>query len=94
MKRQILLSLAFSALAANAFAMPVAQTHNMLAEGGSDHVIKQDRFTQEGSDRTLNRVAQDGSDRTLERLSQDGSDRTLDRLAQDGSDYVRAQHDS
>lgn len=98
MKRQLLLSLAFSVIAANAIAMPAApeqvsgqavphtsiasEALNTLAEGGADHVIKQDRF------------AQDGSDRTLNRLAQDGSERTLYRLAQDGSDYVRAQHES
>jgi hypothetical protein len=109
MKSPIILGLTFSLLAANVFAMPAAEHTplgeiapvsaivlplNSLAEGGSDHVIKQDRFAQDGSERTLNRVAQDGSERTLNRVAQDGSERTLNRVAEDGSDHVRAQHQS
>ncbi|NWN50329.1 hypothetical protein HT121_23375, partial [Pseudomonas sp. MAFF 301514] len=44
MKRQILLSLAFSVLAANAFAHPV------VAEGGSDRLIES-RVAEGGADR-------------------------------------------
>ena len=97
MKSQLILSIAFSALAANAFAQPLTQSaaqhqapqavlQHLMAEGGSDRVLH--RVAQDGSERTLNRVAQDGSDRTLNRVAQDGSDRTLNRVAQDGSDHV------
>ena len=71
MKTQIILSIAFSVLAANAFAdvtHPTQQTSHTAS-----HMVAQD-----GSDRTLNRVAQDGSDRTLNRVAQDGSDHVLD----------------
>ena len=48
MKRQILLSLAFSVLAANAFAHPV------VAEGGSDRLIERTgRVAEGGSDRLV-----------------------------------------
>ena len=61
MKRQILLSLAFSVLAANAFAHPV------VAEGGADRLIE-NRVAESGSDRLIeNRVAEGGSDRLIER---------------------------
>ena len=57
MKRQILLSLAFSVLAANAFAHPI------VAEGGSDRLIES-RVAESGSDRLLERrVAEGGADR-------------------------------
>ncbi|SFX09637.1 hypothetical protein SAMN03159352_00328, partial [Pseudomonas sp. NFACC43] len=49
MKRQVILSLAFSVLAANAFA---ASSHPVVAEGGSDRLIE-------------NRVAEGGSDRLI-----------------------------
>ena len=97
MKSQLILSIAFSVLAANAFAQPLTQSvdqhqaqqgvvKQLMAEGGSDRVLH--RLAQDGSDRTMNRVAQDGSDRALNRVAQDGSDRTLIRVAQDGSDHV------
>ena len=73
MKRQLLLSLSLSILAANAFALPAADQHlsaearsgsapisqspNTLAEGGSDRLIEQ----------RTNRVAEGGSDRLIER---------------------------
>lgn len=86
MKSPLLLSLALSVLAANAFAQPVSQQpianaavhqQQLIVEGGSDHVLKQDRFAEGGSDRTLqNRVAQDGSDHVLQnRVAEGGSDR-------------------
>ncbi|SFB35866.1 hypothetical protein SAMN03159488_03247, partial [Pseudomonas sp. NFIX10] len=51
MKRQVILSLAFSVLAANVFA---ASSQPVVAEGGSDRLIE-------------NRVAEGGADRLLER---------------------------
>ena len=81
MKSQIILSIAFSVLAANAFANdtnPITHTH-----AAPSHVTTQ---------YDTNRVAQDGSDRTLNRVVQNDSDRTLNRVAQDGSDYVLASH--
>jgi hypothetical protein len=70
MKRQILLSLAFSVLAANAFAHPV------VAEGGSDRLIES-RVAEGGSDRLLERrIAEGGADRLQERgLAEGGADR-------------------
>ena len=70
MKRQILLSFAFSVLAANAFAHPV------VAEGGSDRLIES-RVAEGGSDRLLDRrVAEGGADRLQERgLAEGGADR-------------------
>ncbi|HEK1770964.1 TPA: hypothetical protein SMR47_004939, partial [Pseudomonas putida] len=72
MKRQLLLSLSLSILAANAFALPAADQHlsaearsssavisqplKMVAEGGSDRLIERN-----------NRVAEGGSDRLIER---------------------------
>ena len=57
MKRQILLSLAFSVLAANAFAHPV------VAEGGSDRLIES-RVAEGGADRLKDRgLAEGGADR-------------------------------
>jgi hypothetical protein len=65
MKRQILLGIAFSVLAVNAFAAKPAQT--MIAEGGSDRLIEQ-RVAEGGSDRLQERrVAEGGSDRLIER---------------------------
>lgn len=74
MKRQLLLSLSLTLLAANAFAVPateqnlsaeardsatvISQPLNTLAEGGSERVL----------DRS-NRVAEGGSDRLIERNS-------------------------
>ena len=51
MKRQILLSIAFSVFAVNAFA--ASSAHPVVAEGGSDRLIE-------------NRVAEGGSDRLIE----------------------------
>ncbi|MNF89304.1 hypothetical protein D3C85_590410 [compost metagenome] len=69
MKRQIILSLAFSVLAANAFAASQAQPaidtqlQPVIVEGGSDRLI-QNRIAEGGSDRLQqNRVAEGGSDR-------------------------------
>jgi hypothetical protein len=88
MKRQILLSLAFSVLAANAFAHPV------VAEGGSDRLIE-NRVAEGGSDRLMeNRVAEGGSDRLLEkRVAEGGSDRLMEnRVAEGGSDRLMENH--
>ncbi|MCY1390773.1 hypothetical protein D9M71_55960 [compost metagenome] len=68
MKRQMLLSLTLSLLAANAFAIPateqnisaeakpsteVSQPLGNLAEGGSDRTLQRDRFAEGGSDRLI-----------------------------------------
>lgn len=59
MKRQILLSLAFSVLAANAFA------HPMVAEGGADR-LQERGLAEGGADRLQERgLAEGGSDRLL-----------------------------
>ena len=73
MKSQLLLSLAFSVLAANAFA---ATSHNAIAEGGSDRLIES-RIAADGSDRLKgNQIAADGSDRLKgNQVAADGSDR-------------------
>ena len=64
MKRQLILSFAFSVLAANVFAASSAQP--VVAEGGSDRMI-QNRVAEGGSDRLIqNRVAEGGSDRLIE----------------------------
>ena len=68
MKRQIILGLAFSVLAANVFAaqahsVNTAQHQPVIAEGGSDR-LQQNRVAEGGSDRLQqNRVAEGGSDR-------------------------------
>ncbi|MBM3110659.1 hypothetical protein H8F21_25695 [Pseudomonas sp. P66] len=99
MKRQLLLSLSLSILAANAFAIPaseqsltaesrtsttvISQPLNPLAEGGSDRLLERN-----------NRVAEGGSDRLLERnnrVAEGGSDRLLERnvrVAEGGSDRL------
>ena len=65
MKRQILLSIAFSVFAVNAFAATPPRT--MIAEGGSDKLIES-RLAEGGSDRLIERrVAEGGSDRLIER---------------------------
>ena len=67
MKRQTLLSIAFSVFAVNAFAANSAQP--VVAEGGSDRLIE-------------SRVAEGGSDRLLEkRVSEGGSDRLIESRA-------------
>lgn len=70
MKRQLLLSLAFSVLAANAFAHPV------VAEGGADR-LQGNHVAENGSDRLQERrIAEGGADRLQERgLAEGGSDR-------------------
>ena len=88
MKRQTLLSIAFSVFAVNAFAATSAQP--VVAEGGSDRLIES-RVAEGGSDRLIeNRVAADGSDRLIEnRVAADGSDRLIEnRVAADGSDRL------
>ncbi len=86
MKRQLLLSLSLSILAANAFALPAADQHltaearssaaeiaqplKTLAEGGSDRLIERSA-----------RVAEGGSDRLIEhsrRVAEGGSDRLIE----------------
>ncbi|MGH8393660.1 MAG: hypothetical protein ACRESN_15600, partial [Pseudomonas sp.] len=66
MKRQLLLSLAFSVLAVSAFTQPA------LAEGGADRLMDS-RVAEGGSDRMLERrVAEGGSHRLLERRVAEG----------------------
>ena len=50
MKRQVLLSIAFSVFAANAFAATSAQP--VVAEGGSDRLLER-RVAEGGSDRLI-----------------------------------------
>jgi hypothetical protein len=88
MKRQILLSIAFSVFAVNAFAATSA--HPVVAEGGSDRLIES-RVAEGGSDRLIeNRVAEGGSDRLIEnRVAEGGSDRLIEnRVAEGGSDRL------
>jgi len=88
MKRQTLLSIAFSVFAVNAFAATSAQP--VVAEGGSDRLIES-RVAEGGSDRLIeNRVAADGSDRLMQnRVAEGGSDRLIEnRVAADGSDRL------
>jgi hypothetical protein len=88
MKRQIILSIAFSVLAANAFA--ASSAHPVIAEGGSDRLIES-RVAEGGSDRLIeNRVAEGGSDRLIEnRVAEGGSDRLIEnRVAEGGSDRL------
>lgn len=99
MKSPLILGIAFSVLAANAFAQPLMQSvaqnpvqqgvvKQLMAQDGSERTLN--RVAQDGSEHTLNRVAQDGSERTLNRVAQDGSERALNRVAQDGADHVMA----
>jgi len=80
MKRQTLLSIAFSVFAVNAFAATAA--HPVVAEGGSDRLIER-RVAEGGSDRLIERrVAEGGSDRLIERrVAEGGSDRLIERRA-------------
>lgn len=96
MKRQLLLSLSLSILAANAFAIPASE-QNLTAESrSSSTVISQplNTLAEGGSDRLLerNRVAEGGSDRLLERnrVAEGGSDRLKARfqVAEGGSDRL------
>jgi hypothetical protein len=91
MKRQTILSIAFSIFAVNAFAASSAQP--VVAEGGSDRLIES-RVAEGGSDRLVqNRVAEGGSDRLLEKrnaVAADGSDRLQgNAVAADGSDRLQ-----
>jgi hypothetical protein len=88
MKRQIILSIVLSVLAANAFAAKPPRT--MIAEGGSDRLIER-RVAEGGSDRLIERrVAEGGSDRLIERrVAEGGSDRLIERrVAEGGSDRL------
>ena len=80
MKRQTILSIAFSVFAVNAFA--ATSTHPVVAEGGSDRLIES-RVAEGGSDRLIeNRVAEGGSDRLIEnRVAEGGSDRLIESRA-------------
>jgi hypothetical protein len=89
MKRQTLLSIAFSVFAVNAFAATSAQP--VIAEGGSDRLIES-RVAADGSDRLQgNTVAADGSDRLQgNTVAADGSDRLQgNTVAADGSDRLQ-----
>jgi hypothetical protein len=91
MKRQTILSIAFSLFAVNAFAATSAQP--VVAEGGSDRLIES-RVAEGGSDRLLekrNAVAADGSDRLKgNEVAADGSDRLQgNTVAADGSDRLK-----
>lgn len=72
MKRQILLGLAFSVVAVNAFA------HPLVAEGGAER-LQGNRVAEGGAERLLERrVAEGGSDRLQERrLAEGGAERLL-----------------
>jgi len=91
MKRQLLLSLTLSLLAANAFALPAAEQatpqakteHSVfsqtIAEGGSDRLLERNKIAADGYDRTPQgqTVAEGGRDRLEEKgLVEDGYDRT------------------
>ena len=80
MKRQTLLSIAFSVFAVNAFA--ATSTQPVVAEGGSDRLIES-RLAEGGSDRLIERrVAEGGSDRLIERrVAEGGSDRLIESRA-------------
>lgn len=71
MKRQLLLSLSLSFLAANAFALPAADLH-LSAESRSSSI---------GISQPLDPVAEGGSDRLIERndrIAEGGSDRLVE----------------
>jgi hypothetical protein len=84
MKRQLLLSLTLSLLAANTFAMPASEQaisaeakpaptviHHTVAEGGPDRLIEQP-----------SRVADSGSARLIQqyqRVAESGSDRLIEQ---------------
>ena len=80
MKRQTLLSIAFSVFAVNAFAATPA--HTMIAADGSDRLY-QNAVAADGSDRLQgNTVAADGSDRLQgNTVAEGGSDRLNERRA-------------
>lgn len=88
MKRQLLLSLTLSLLAANAFAVPATE-QNLSAEArDSATVVSQ----------PLGTVAEGGSDRLIERskrVAEGGSDRLIERskrVAEGGSDRLRERN--
>ncbi|MDR9749981.1 hypothetical protein RG836_00845 [Pseudomonas sp. SZMC_28357] len=88
MKRQIILSIAFSLFAVNAFA---ATSRTMIAEGGSDRLIES-RVAADGSDHLkANSIAADGSDRLKgNQVAADGSDRLKgNQVAEGGSDRLQ-----
>lgn len=100
MKRQLFVSIAFSVLAANAFAQPISQPvanaavqeQHLIAEGGSDRTLR-NRVAEDGSDhlpQNQNRVAEDGSDHLQQnRVANINSDSNLhEQLSQDGSDRL------
>ncbi len=96
MKRQLLLSLSLSILAANAFAIPASEQSLTAESRSSSTVISQplNTLAEGGSDRLLerNRVAEGGSDRLLERnrIAEGGADRLKERyqVAEGGSDRL------
>ena len=72
MKRQLLLSLSLSILAANAFAIPASEQSLTAESRSSSTVISQ----------PLNTLAEGGSDRLLERnirVAEGGSDRLIEK---------------
>lgn len=82
MKTQLLLSLALSVLAANAFAVPIDNPSPLLGESkASQNVRPQDRHVAEGgAERLLRlRVAEDGAERTGLRVAEGGADRLLEQ---------------
>jgi len=89
MKRQLILSIAFSVLAANAFA--ASHSHDALAADGSDRTPGV-QVAADGSDRTPGvQVAADGSDRLKgNQVAADGSDRLKgNQVAEGGSDRLQ-----
>ncbi|MEG2914178.1 MAG: hypothetical protein RR897_21535, partial [Pseudomonas sp.] len=74
MKRQTLLSIAFSVFAVNAFAATPA--HTMIAADGADRV-HQSTIAADGADRVKgNTIAADGADRVKgNTIAADGADR-------------------
>lgn len=97
MKRQLLLSLSLSILAANAFAIPASEQSLTAESRSSSTVISQplNTLAEGGSDRLQerNRVAEGGSDRLLERnnrVAEGGADRLKERyqVAEGGSDRL------
>jgi hypothetical protein len=99
MKRQLLLSLTLSVLAANAFALPAGDQH-LTAESRSSAVTvakSLDTLAEGGAERLqerAGRLAEGGSDRLIERndrVAEGGSDRLIernDRVAEGGSDRL------
>ncbi|GGU60262.1 hypothetical protein GCM10009504_16520 [Pseudomonas laurentiana] len=96
MKRQLLLSLSLSLLAAHAFALPAAEQALSAEVRSSSAVINRslDTLAEGGADRLLerNRIAEGGADRLLERnrIAEGGADRLLqrERVAEGGGDRL------